>query len=90
MKVPLESTSLWKELGILPEGCLVKILQISYFKQVFFFRYNCLLVVDTVASLGAVPFYADKWKVDAVYTGSQKIIGVPPGLAPISFNERAQ
>lgn len=47
-------------------------------------------MVDTVASLGAVPFYADKWKIDAVYTGSQKIIGVPPGLAPISFNERAE
>ncbi|ENN81587.1 alanine--glyoxylate aminotransferase isoform X2 [Dendroctonus ponderosae] len=52
-------------------------------------RYNCLLVVDTVASLGAVPFLMDKWKVDAAYSGSQKIIGAPPGLAPISFNERA-
>lgn len=31
----------------------------------------------------------DKWKVDVVYTGSQKVLGAPPGLAPISFNSRA-
>ncbi|XP_050304295.1 alanine--glyoxylate aminotransferase [Anthonomus grandis grandis] len=53
-------------------------------------RYNCLLAVDTVASLGSVPLYMDLWNIDVVYTGCQKIIGVPPGLTPISFNERAQ
>ncbi|KAJ8918587.1 hypothetical protein NQ315_013092 [Exocentrus adspersus] len=53
-------------------------------------RYNCLLAVDTVASLGSVPFLADKWGVDAVYSGSQKVLGCPPGLAPISFSPRAQ
>ncbi|XP_018567538.1 serine--pyruvate aminotransferase, mitochondrial [Anoplophora glabripennis] len=53
-------------------------------------RYNCLFAVDTVASLGGVPFFADKWGVDAVYTGSQKVLGAPPGLAPISFSPRAQ
>lgn len=37
-----------------------------------FFRYDCLLVVDTVASLGGTPFFMDKWNVDVVYTGSQK------------------
>lgn len=52
-------------------------------------RHDCLLVVDTVASLGGVPFYMDQWKVDAVYSGSQKVIGAPPGLAPISFGPRA-
>lgn len=31
----------------------------------------------------------DKWLVDVVYTGSQKVLGAPPGLAPISFGERA-
>ena len=51
--------------------------------------YDVLLVVDTVASLGGVPFFADKWKVDVVYTGTQKILGAPPGLAPISFGPRA-
>jgi alanine-glyoxylate transaminase/serine-glyoxylate transaminase/serine-pyruvate transaminase len=51
--------------------------------------HNCLLVVDAVASLGGVPFYMDGWKIDAVYTGSQKVIGAPPGIAPISFSPRA-
>lgn len=31
----------------------------------------------------------DKWNVDVVYTGSQKVLGAPPGLAPISFGPRA-
>lgn len=31
----------------------------------------------------------DKWKVDVVYTGSQKVLGSAPGLAPISMNSRA-
>ncbi|KAF2882597.1 hypothetical protein ILUMI_23565 [Ignelater luminosus] len=53
-------------------------------------KYNCLLAVDTVASLGGVPFYADRWEVDVVYSGSQKVLGAPPGLAPISFNKKAQ
>jgi alanine-glyoxylate transaminase/serine-glyoxylate transaminase/serine-pyruvate transaminase len=51
--------------------------------------YNCLLVVDTVASLGGVPVFIDDWKIDAVYTGSQKVLGAPPGIAPISFSPRA-
>ncbi|XP_065198418.1 alanine--glyoxylate aminotransferase-like [Sycon ciliatum] len=51
--------------------------------------YNCLLVVDTVASLGAVPFFTDRWGVDAVYTGSQKVLNCPSGLAPVSFSPRA-
>ena len=29
--------------------------------QIYFLRNNCLLLVDTVASLGGVPFYMDKW-----------------------------
>lgn len=58
-------------------------------KYCFSFRYDCLLVVDTVASLGGTPFFMDKWLVDVVYTGSQKVLGAPPGLAPISFGSRA-
>ncbi|XP_074107141.1 alanine-glyoxylate aminotransferase isoform X1 [Cotesia typhae] len=53
-------------------------------------RHDALLIVDAVASLGGEPFFMDAWKIDAAYTGSQKIIGAPPGLAPISFNERAE
>ena len=52
-------------------------------------EYDCLLLVDTVASLGGVPFFADKWGVDIVYSGSQKCLSCPPGLAPISFGPRA-
>lgn len=38
-----------------------------------------LLVVDTVASLGGVPLFADKWGIDAIYSGSQKCLSAPPG-----------
>ena len=52
-------------------------------------EYNCLLLVDTVASLGGVPFFTDAWSIDIVYSGSQKCISCPPGLAPITFGPRA-
>uniref|UniRef100_U5EHZ8 Alanine--glyoxylate aminotransferase n=1 Tax=Corethrella appendiculata TaxID=1370023 RepID=U5EHZ8_9DIPT len=52
-------------------------------------KYNCLLVVDTVASLGGVPVFMDKWEIDAIYTGSQKVLGAPPGITPMSFSQRA-
>jgi len=45
-------------------------------------KYGTLLAVDTVCSLGGVPFYADDWKVDAMYSGSQKVLGAPPGTPP--------
>lgn len=48
-----------------------------------------LFAVDTVASLGGVPVAADDLEIDVIYTGSQKVLGVPPGLAPISFSQRA-
>lgn len=51
--------------------------------------HNCLLAVDTVASLGGVPLQADSLEIDVIYTGSQKVLGVPPGTAPISFSPRA-
>jgi len=50
---------------------------------------NCLFAVDTVASLGGVPLKADELEIDVIYTGSQKVLGVPPGTAPISFSPRA-
>lgn len=42
-------------------------------------KHGTLLVVDAVASLGGVPLLADKWGIDAVYTGSQKCLAAPPG-----------
>ncbi|XP_018798925.1 PREDICTED: serine--pyruvate aminotransferase, mitochondrial [Bactrocera latifrons] len=52
-------------------------------------KYNCLFVVDTVASLGGVEFLMDAWKVDMAYTGSQKVLGAPAGITPVSFSDRA-
>ncbi len=48
-----------------------------------------LFVLDTVTSLGGIPVDVDGWGVDAVYSGTQKCLGVPPGLSPVSFSERA-
>lgn len=50
---------------------------------------DTLLLVDAVTSLGGVPLEVDAWGIDAVYSGTQKCLGVPPGLAPVSFSERA-
>src|SRR3954469_12657261 len=50
---------------------------------------DTLLLVDTVTSLGGVPVDVDGWGVDACYSGTQKCIGVPPGLAPVTFSARA-
>jgi len=48
-----------------------------------------LLVLDTVASLGGVPVDVDGWDVDICYSGSQKCLSAPPGLAPITVGPRA-
>jgi alanine-glyoxylate transaminase / serine-glyoxylate transaminase / serine-pyruvate transaminase len=50
---------------------------------------DTLLVVDTVTSLGGIPVDIDAWGVDASYSGTQKCLGVPPGLSPVTFSERA-
>ena len=52
-------------------------------------QYNCLLIVDTVASFGGTILLTDKWSLDVVYTGSQKVIGAPAGITPITFSSRA-
>ncbi len=50
---------------------------------------DALLLLDTVTSLGGVPVGVDAWGVDAVYSGTQKCLSCPPGLAPVSFSPRA-
>jgi alanine-glyoxylate transaminase/serine-glyoxylate transaminase/serine-pyruvate transaminase len=50
---------------------------------------GALIAIDTVTSLGGVPVEIDRWDIDAVYSGSQKCLGCPPGLAPVSFGPRA-
>ncbi len=50
---------------------------------------EALLVVDTVTSLAGIPLEIDEWGIDASYSGTQKCIGVPPGLSPLTFSPRA-
>jgi alanine-glyoxylate transaminase/serine-glyoxylate transaminase/serine-pyruvate transaminase len=52
-------------------------------------RHGCLTIVDAVTSLGGIPVKVDAWGIDAIYAGTQKCLSCTPGLAPISFNERA-
>ncbi|QDV33848.1 pyridoxal-phosphate-dependent aminotransferase family protein [Tautonia plasticadhaerens] len=50
---------------------------------------GALLAIDAVTSLAGVPVEVDGWDVDAVYSGTQKCLSCPPGLAPVSFGPRA-
>lgn len=50
---------------------------------------DALFIVDTVTSLGGVDVRIDEWLVDASYSGTQKCLSVPPGLSPVTANERA-
>ena len=51
---------------------------------------DALLLADTVTSLGGVPVEVDAWGVDLAYSGTQKCLGVPPGLAPLTASDRAR
>ena len=50
---------------------------------------GALFLVDTVTSLGGIEVAVDRVGIDAVYSGAQKCLSCPPGLAPISFSESA-
>ncbi len=50
---------------------------------------GALLVVDAVTSLGGVEFRTDEWGVDVCYSCTQKCVGAPPGLAPLTMSSRA-
>ena len=52
-------------------------------------RHNALAIVDAVTSLGGHDLRMDEWDLDVCYSGTQKCLGAPPGLAPISFGPRA-
>lgn len=52
-------------------------------------HHDCLTVVDAVTSLGGSPLKVDEWKLDAVYSGSQKCLSCTPGLSPLTLNDRA-
>ena len=50
---------------------------------------GALFLLDTVTSLAGCPVKIDEWQVDAVYSGTQKCLGAPPGLAPVSLSPAA-
>ncbi len=50
---------------------------------------DALLLADCVTSLGGIDVRLDDWGVDIAYSGTQKCLGVPPGLAPVSVSPRA-
>ena len=50
---------------------------------------DALFVLDTVTSLGGILVQMDDWGVDALYSGTQKCLSCPPGLAPVSFSPKA-
>ena len=52
-------------------------------------EHGALLLVDCVTSLGGLPVATDEWKADAIYSGTQKCLSCPPGLAPVTFSARA-
>jgi len=51
--------------------------------------YNCLTIVDAVTSLAGIELRVDDWLIDAIYSGTQKCLSCVPGLAPISFSDKA-
>jgi alanine-glyoxylate transaminase / serine-glyoxylate transaminase / serine-pyruvate transaminase len=51
--------------------------------------HGALLVVDAVTSLGGVPVEVDRNGIDVCYSGTQKCLSCPPGLAPLTFSPRA-
>ena len=50
---------------------------------------DALLVTDAVTSIAGIELAADEWGIDVGYAGTQKCLGVAPGLAPFTINERA-
>lgn len=50
---------------------------------------DALLLVDAVTSLGGAPLKIDEWNIDICYSGTQKCLSCPPGLAPITFSPQA-
>lgn len=51
--------------------------------------HEALLIVDAVTSLGGVPVEVDQWGIDVCYSGTQKCLSCPPGLAPLTVSARA-
>ena len=52
-------------------------------------NYGCIVIMDTVTSLGGIPLKVDEWGADAVYSGTQKCLSCTPGLSPVTFSDEA-
>lgn len=52
-------------------------------------HHGALLIVDAVTSLGGVPVEVDRWNIDICYSGTQKCLSCPPGLAPLTISPAA-
>ena len=52
-------------------------------------EHGVMILLDTVTSLGGVEVQIDNWGIDAAYSCSQKCVGSPPGLAPVTLSPRA-
>lgn len=52
-------------------------------------RHGALMAIDCVTSLGGMPVEIDAWGIDAAGSCTQKCLGAPPGLAPVTFSPRA-
>ena len=50
---------------------------------------GAMIAIDTVTGLGGIPVEIDAWGIDAAYSGTQKCLSCPPGLAPVTFSPRA-
>ncbi len=51
---------------------------------------DTLILADCVTSLGGIPVKVDAWGVDVAYSGTQKCLGVAPGLSPFTMNDKAR
>ncbi len=52
--------------------------------------HDCLLLVDTVTSLGGAPIFLDDWQIDLAYSCSQKGLSCAPGISPFTMSPRAE
>jgi alanine-glyoxylate transaminase/serine-glyoxylate transaminase/serine-pyruvate transaminase len=53
-------------------------------------QHDALSLMDCVTSLAGVPVEVDGWGIDAAFSGTQKCLSVPPGLAPVTLGDRAR
>ena len=51
---------------------------------------GAVLIVDAVVTLGGVPVETDAWQIDVCFAGGQKCVGMPSGMSPITYNDRAE